>query len=108
MDSEQVIFELICLAGSARSDAFEAYNAAVEGDFDKAKASIDAAKENLLQAHHVQTGLIQEEAAGNHMEVQLLMVHAQDHLMTSILAKDLIETMINMQKEIQELKKMIK
>ena len=104
MDQEEmVIFQLITFGGSARSDVFEAYAAAKNGDFEGAQALIKSAGEALLEAHKVQTDLIQQEAAGNNMTVKLLMVHAQDHLMTSILAKDLIQSMIEMQKQIQEL-----
>ena len=35
----------------------------------------------------MQTELICNEADGNGIEMNLLMVHAQDHLMTSILAR---------------------
>jgi PTS system cellobiose-specific IIA component len=62
------------------------------------------AKEGLIAAHKVQTELIQQESSGDKLELSLLMVHAQDHLMTSMLAKDLIEKMIYMQNEINELK----
>ncbi|MFA6075171.1 MAG: PTS lactose/cellobiose transporter subunit IIA [Negativicutes bacterium] len=104
---EMVIFQLITFGGSARSDVFEAYAAAKAGKFEDAQALVKSAGEALLEAHKVQTDLIQQEAAGNNMTVKLLMVHAQDHLMTSILAKDLIENMIDMQKQIQELQSKI-
>jgi PTS system cellobiose-specific IIA component len=52
----------------------------------------------------VQTKLITGEINGDKTETSLLMVHAQDHLMTSILARDLIEEMIGMLKEQSEAK----
>lgn len=54
-------------------------------------------KNARFQAHTVQTKLIQAEmsGSGNKPEVGLLMVHAQDHYMTSQLARDLIEELIN-------------
>ena len=50
-----------------------------------------------MEAHKIQTQLITAEMSGgeNKPEVGLLMVHAQDHYMTSQLARDLIEEMIN-------------
>ena len=57
------------------------------------------AKERSIDAHDVQTKLITGELNGEKTETSLLMVHAQDHLMTSLLARDLIEEMIGMLKE---------
>lgn len=100
---EGIIFQLITNSGSARSHVFEALECAKANDFDKAKECLEAAGSELLDAHQVQTKLIQQEAGGQSVQVSLLMVHAQDHLMTSILAKDLIEQMIEMQKQIHQL-----
>ncbi|WP_055665344.1 PTS lactose/cellobiose transporter subunit IIA [Desnuesiella massiliensis] len=102
--TEEIIFQLISFSGSARSYVFEALKNAKEGNYTKSEENLAAAKKELLEAHKIQTNLIQEEAAGNSMEVKLLMVHAQDHLMTSILAKDLIFQMVEMQREINVLK----
>ena len=102
--NEQVIFKLISFSGDARSNIYEAYDSVVNGEYEKADKSLKEAHDTIIEAHSVQTGLIQNEAKGNNTEVSLLMVHAQDHLMTTLLAKDLITNMINMQKEINELK----
>lgn len=101
---EQLIFQLIANSGSARSDIFEAFDYAQDGDFEKADELMGEAKKEILEAHKVQTSLIQREAQGEGVEVNILMVHAQDHLMSSILAKDLVEKMIEMQLEIANLK----
>ena len=81
-ETEQIIVGLISSAGQSKSLAFEALKKVKTGD---------------LQAHTVQTKLIQAEmsGSGNKPEVGLLMVHAQDHYMTSQLARDLIEELIN-------------
>lgn len=101
---EQLIFQLIANSGSARSNIFEAFDYAQDGDFEKANELMGEAKKEILEAHKVQTSLIQREAQGEGVEVNILMVHAQDHLMSSILAKDLVEKMIEMQLEIANLK----
>ena len=62
------------------------------------------AKEKSIDAHDVQSKLITGEINGDKTETSLLMVHAQDHLMTSILARDLIEEMIGMLREQSEAK----
>lgn len=99
MDLEKIVFELIACAGDARSDAFEALACAKEGDFEEARRLINQSKETLAKAHDVQNSLIFSEASGNPVPVSLLLVHAEDHLMTAILAKDLIEEMICLHEE---------
>ncbi|MBZ3635889.1 PTS lactose/cellobiose transporter subunit IIA [Enterococcus faecium] len=91
----EAIMGLIMFGGNAKSDAMEAIAAAKIGDFELADRKIADAEESLIQAHHAQTDMLTQEARGNHMQVTLLTVHSQDHLMTSIaftdLAKEIIE-----------------
>jgi len=96
MNSEQIVFTIIMHAGDARSHALEALRYAREGNNDEAEKSMAKAKSELVEAHHIQTELLQAEARGEKQEVNLLLIHAQDHLMTAILAKDLIEEMMLM------------
>lgn len=90
----EAIMGLIMFGGNAKSDAMEAIAAAKIGDFELADRKIADAEESLIQAHHAQTDML-TQAQGNHMQVTLLTVHSQDHLMTSIaftdLAKEIIE-----------------
>ena len=94
-ETEQIIVGLISSAGQSKSLAFEALKKVKTGEYDEARKILEQAKEADLQAHTVQTKLIQAEMSGNKPEVGLLMVHAQDHYMTSQLARDLIEELIN-------------
>ena len=59
----------------------------------------------MLQAHDVQTDMLTKEAQGIHTEIDLYMVHAQDHLMNSITFKDLATEIISQEKRIQALEK---
>lgn len=101
---EMIAFGLIAQAGEARSKAFEALSLAKQGDFDGADRLIAEADESILSAHHTQTGLLAKEASGDHTEVNVMLVHAQDHLMTGILAKELIAEMIETYRTIAELR----
>lgn len=96
---EEIAFKIILHAGDARSHALEALRYARERKFAEAASSMAEAKAELIAAHHIQTGLLQSEAGGKKQDISLLLVHAQDHLMTAILAKDLIEEMILMLEE---------
>lgn len=98
MDIEMIAMELVGNAGEARSLAFEALSEAKKNNFEKAEKLLEKSREASLKAHHTQTDLICSEADGNKIEIGLLMVHAQDHLMTSILARELITEIIEIYK----------
>nr|WP_242542418.1 MULTISPECIES: PTS lactose/cellobiose transporter subunit IIA [unclassified Enterococcus] len=87
---------LIMYGGNAKSDAMEAIAAAKKGDFDLAEQKIRDAEASLVEAHHSQTQMLTQEAQGNHMQVTLLTVHSQDHLMTSIAFTDLAKEIIDL------------
>jgi cellobiose PTS system EIIA component len=100
---EMEIFEIISNGGDAKSTAYEALAKAHEGKFAEAEEMVKRAHEELNKAHKTQTSLIQAEINGEEFEKSLLMIHAQDHLMTSISEIALIEQMIPMLKRIHTL-----
>lgn len=85
----EVIMPLILHAGDAKSLVMEAIYKAKAGDFAGAEQKIEEAEDALNKAHHIQTKLLQSEAGGTTTEISLLLLHSQDHLMTTIVAKDL-------------------
>lgn len=108
MDKEQmelVVFEIVNSAGMAKGLAYEALSEAEKGNFEKAENLLKEADESLLSAHNVQTEIIQAEVSGEGITPSVLFVHSQDHLMTAIEAKTLIEGMIKMYKRIDDLEK---
>ena len=94
---EQQIVGIISAAGDSKAKAFEALRNVKEGRYDEARALLDEARKIDLEAHKIQTQLITAEMSGgeNRPEIGLLMVHTQDHYMTSQLARDLIGEMID-------------
>ena len=108
MDKEQmelVVFEIVNSAGMAKGMAYEALSEAEKGNFEKAENLLKEADEALLSAHNVQTEIIQAEVNGKGITPSVLFVHSQDHLMTAIEAKTLIEGMIKMYRRIDKLEK---
>lgn len=103
--NEEIIFKIISFSGDARSYIYTAFEMVARGEYEKAEEVLNKANESINCAHNVQTNLIQKEAQGIHTDISLLMVHAQDQLMTTLLAKDMVQNMIFMQKEINDLKK---
>jgi PTS system cellobiose-specific IIA component len=104
MNYEQITLEIIVNGGNARSYSMEAIHLAKAGKLEEAREKLEAAGKVLGEAHAVQTRLIQEEASGNTVEMSLLMVHAQDHLMNAITVKDLAEEFIDMYERIYKRK----
>lgn len=101
--TEEIIFTIILHAGNARAEAYDALRAAQAGEFDKAAEHLRRAEEEVGAAHRVQADMIQQEAGGSKVDVSLLVVHAQDHLMTAMSEKNLIENMVEMHKTINQL-----
>lgn len=91
---EQIVTEIIANSGMARSEMIQAIWKARENDFEGADKLMKEAEKNLNQAHLIQTKLLQNEVKGNKTEVTLLMVHAQDHLMTAITVKEIATELI--------------
>lgn len=98
---EMIIFGLITSSGSAKSYSMEAIQFAKDGDFKSARKAIEDAENSLGEAHKTQTSLIQSEARGDKVEVSILLVHAQDHLMNAILMKDLAGEFVDLYEKIE-------
>ena len=95
----EVIMGLILHAGNAKSLAIDAYRKARSGDFTQAEDLLKQADEAMVEAHRLQTTMIQDEINGKSVSMTLLMVHAQDHTMTAMTVIDLIKEMIITMKE---------
>ena len=91
-------FEIVAFAGDARSKFLEALKAAQDGDYAKAEELIAAGSECLNDAHNAQTSLLQKEAAGEDLPYSVTLMHGQDHLMTTLLLKDMMSHMIELYK----------
>ncbi len=100
MNYQEIILQIIISGGNAKSYAMEAIMKSKEGDISEAKRLISKANEELGNAHKIQTELIQDEAGGKSVEVTLLMVHAQDHLMNAITIRDLSREFVDLYERI--------
>lgn len=99
IDQEQVSFKLILHGGNARAESFLALDEAKKGNWDEAKKHIKNAEEEMKLAHEVQTNILQAFASGLNVIPNLLLVHAQDHLMTAKSEMALIEELIEVYKK---------
>lgn len=99
MDLEEAVMGIIVNAGQSRSLCFEALNQAKQGQFVEADSLLKEANTYAREAHAVQTQLIEADEGEGKTKMTLVMVHAQDHLMTSILAKELITELVDVYRQ---------
>ena len=89
-------FKPIAAAGNAKSQAMMAIREAREGNIEEARKLLVLADEDLHSAHRAQTQLLTQEARGNAVAVNVILVHAQDHLTGAMLIRDLAEEFIEL------------
>ncbi|MBG9452745.1 PTS mannose transporter subunit IIA [Lysinibacillus sphaericus] len=95
------IMGLIVHSGNTKSECMEAIQLAKKGQIQEAKEKIQLANDSLIEAHHSQTALLSQEARGEKVEVSMLLIHAQDHLMNAITFRDLASEMIELYERIK-------
>lgn len=103
-ESQLVAFTIISASGMARASVHEAMDAMREGNFALADEKMEEADSYLVEAHKAQTDLLHRFANGVQIEIQIIMVHAQDHLMTTMTLKEVAQEMKHLYKAIEALK----
>ena len=91
---QEISFEIIGYAGNAFSYFYEAVEEMMEENKERAKELYNLGKKELTQAHKVQTDLLISEANGEKVNTNVILIHAQDHLMTTIMYERIARQMI--------------
>lgn len=107
MEIEKIAFSVILYAGEAKAEAYKALGEAKLGHYDKVKEYLDNSRKQLNEVHKVQTELLVAEANGDKVDLPIILVHAQDHLMTAMSEINIIEELIDCYKEIHKLNNII-
>ncbi|WP_238858777.1 MULTISPECIES: PTS lactose/cellobiose transporter subunit IIA [unclassified Clostridium] len=102
---ELAIMNIIINAGDCKNHAYMALNNVNEGNYKEAEKEMQLANDALAKAHEGQTMFLHKEANGEKVDISVLFVHAQDHLMTAITEKNLIEQIMELRKIINTLVK---
>ena len=93
---ELISFQIISTVGTARSCYIEAMKASRTGNFDEAERLLKEGQEAFTEGHRIHAQLLQTEAQGEHVNINLLLIHAEDQLMSAenfkILAEEFIGT----------------
>lgn len=101
MEIQANLIEIISLSGEVKKTFLEAIKYAKNNEPEQAEKTFKTADDNLIKAHLKQTELIKKEAGGEKVEISLLLTHAQDHLMTAILLKDMAREFIDLYKKFE-------
>jgi len=98
-------FQLISFAGDSKATFLEAIKKAKNFEFDAAEELVNQGKAQLLKAHKLQTEKIQQESQGTPVPVNIILVHAQDHLSMASMAKERAIELIDLYRIIKNLSK---
>ncbi|MDQ0361799.1 PTS lactose/cellobiose transporter subunit IIA [Breznakia pachnodae] len=103
-ETYEIAFQLILAAGDSKSESMNAIKKARAGGFDEANLHVEKAQEALTNAHQIQTDLIQNESRGKSIDINMIVIHAQDHLSMALTTLDSAREMINLYQMIYEIK----
>lgn len=92
-------FEIVAYSGDARSSLLKVLQDVRAGNFSTTEELLKDADENLKLAHNAQTKVLADEAGGTALDIGFIFIHGQDHLMTTMLLRDIIQDFIELYKE---------
>jgi len=100
---EMAVMNIIINSGDCKNHAYMALNNVNDGKYEEADKELQLSNDAIAKAHDSQTMFLHKEANGEKIEMSVLFVHAQDHLMTAITEKNLIEQIIELRKIVNTL-----
>ncbi|MBM7692075.1 PTS system cellobiose-specific IIA component [Peribacillus deserti] len=96
---EQINFMLILHSGNARSKIIQAIREYREGNVQEADSLLAQSEEDLKVAHEIHFKMVQKEASGEKVDFALLLMHAEDHLMSTLTMKELVKELLELFKQ---------
>lgn len=102
----EVAMQIILHAGDARNLSSDALDALLNDDAEKADELLTQANKEIVEAHKLQTDLLQSEMkyefTGKASQVPLIFIHAQDTVMTIMTEFNMIKKMVAMYKKLNK------
>ena len=103
----QRLMQLIVKSSKVTSLAIQSMKSALAGDLSSARELLDEAKAKGVEAHNVQTEMIQLEIRGEASSPTFLAVHAQDHFMNSHLLLEMVGIVVEQQTQMKALQERV-
>ena len=95
--------QLILHSGTGRSMVIEAVRDMLkDGNVQAAKDKIADAGKEIGEAHDIQTAMMSAECDGQPVEKSILLIHAQDHFMSSLAVRDMAQLMVEMYEQVKK------
>lgn len=101
---ELIAFQIIASVGSARSYYIEAIQQAKEGNFQEANQLLIDGEKAFNEGHHAHAKLIQQEANNEQVTINVILMHAEDQLMSAEAFKIIAEEFIQVHQSLLDIK----
>ncbi|MFR9117859.1 MAG: PTS lactose/cellobiose transporter subunit IIA [Merdibacter sp.] len=98
----ETCFRIIAEVGLARSNFIDAIEAIKHGDETEAQRLTKEGEEHFHTGHRMHSELIQKEANGEGVAMNLFLVHAEDILMSAEAFKIISQQFMDLYKEIRQ------
>ncbi|MCF1602153.1 PTS cellobiose transporter subunit IIA [Tetragenococcus halophilus] len=99
---QNVAFTIILHSGNSRTMVHEGFELMRNGEYEKAEEKLEEANKELTAAHQAQTSLMQKYTSGEDVNMDIIMVHAQDHLMTTMTLREVALEMLSLYQKVQK------
>jgi len=100
--TEEYLMMLLCQVGEARSACMEAMSLARKDKFNQANKLLGIADAALIAVHKSQTSLIGFDEGAGKVPMTLILTHIQDHIMTTMLCREMAEEVIAIHKKLEK------
>lgn len=110
MTKEQIeltSFNIIAHAGDALDYFHKAIEYSKKDDFESAEQCMAEGKKCMTEAHKTQTQLLTKEANNEEIKISVILLHSQDHLMTTLNFERMAKEYIDLYKRVSILEKKI-
>lgn len=104
-EMEMICFQMISAVGMAKSSYVEAMRAAAKGAFEEAAAKIKEGDTFYAKGHDAHSDLIAQEANGNPVQISLILMHAEDQMMSAETIRLMAEENIKLYQKLAEVEK---
>lgn len=100
--TEEFLMTLLCEVGQGKACFMQAMLEARKGQFSESQRLLAQGDISLSTVHKSQTNLIGFDEGQGRVQMTLILTHIQDHIMTTMLCRDLAIEIIELHKQIRK------
>lgn len=108
MNEELLCLQIITDVGNARSKYIEAIQEAKAGNYEACNDLLREGNECYVKGYRTHADLVGKEAGGERTELSLLLVHAEDQLMSAESFKILCTEFLDVYRKFDDLQELVK